>query len=164
MSLSEIFDHGAAHPWANLRINNLTVDGTITGGTGGGNQGTLNITFSGPFTTQVFNVDFQKFGKQVTLQFPNVTASTVGTNNSPIASSTVLPASLLPDFITGSGTTSINYPVVVENNNSIQPSAGLLQITNTGNIFIYLTLGQGTFSSAATKGMIALGISYLSAT
>jgi hypothetical protein len=32
MSLSEVFDtgSGAMHPWANLRINNLTVDGTLT--------------------------------------------------------------------------------------------------------------------------------------
>jgi|SRR5580693_4619908 hypothetical protein len=29
MSLSEIFDHGSPHPWANLRPNNVTVDGTL---------------------------------------------------------------------------------------------------------------------------------------
>lgn len=27
MSISELFDHGAPHPWANLRLNNVTVDG-----------------------------------------------------------------------------------------------------------------------------------------
>lgn len=27
MSLSEVFDHGAAIPWANMRFNNLTLDG-----------------------------------------------------------------------------------------------------------------------------------------
>lgn len=29
MSLSEIFNHGTPHPWANLRPNNVTVDGTL---------------------------------------------------------------------------------------------------------------------------------------
>jgi hypothetical protein len=34
MSLSEIFNSGSQHPWANLRFNNLKLDGTLS--TGGG--------------------------------------------------------------------------------------------------------------------------------
>jgi hypothetical protein len=30
MSLSEIFNDGSSHPWANLRINNLTIDNGLT--------------------------------------------------------------------------------------------------------------------------------------
>lgn len=30
MSVAELLDHGQAHPWANLRLNNVTVDGTET--------------------------------------------------------------------------------------------------------------------------------------
>ena len=32
MSLSEIFDNGANHPWANFRINNLAVNNNLTVG------------------------------------------------------------------------------------------------------------------------------------
>lgn len=38
MSLCEIFDHGVPIPWANLRCNNLTVDGELINGPTGGVQ------------------------------------------------------------------------------------------------------------------------------
>ncbi len=78
MSLSEIFDHGAVIPWANLRFNNISIDGVQTSivpapATGGptGNitrliaKGTLRITTTAP------NITVYTFSLPVTATNPN---------------------------------------------------------------------------------------------
>jgi hypothetical protein len=54
MSLSEIFDNGSPHPWANLRVNNITIDNNILQGTYTSVSGTP-VTFTDTAAHNVFS-------------------------------------------------------------------------------------------------------------
>src|SRR5689334_13258065 len=100
MSVSELFDHGSPHPWADLRINNLTVDGIIE------SPNTifiLPISFSGPFLATVFNIIIYKIGRTIVVNFPDIQSSAAGgANGTPIQSSIgAIPGDLVPLFIGG---------------------------------------------------------------
>jgi|SRR5580693_10415926 hypothetical protein len=163
MSISEIFDHGTPHPWANLRFNNLTLDGifindNIT------NAGTLVVPFSGPIPTTNFNIDFYKFGKIVVLNIPNIMSSAAGgtTNTNIVSPAGSIPSFLLPDFVGG---TELDYQVRTQNLSLPLQFSGLLQLNNLGMINIIMdNRGSPGFTNTGTRGIFGITISYISAT
>lgn len=159
MSISEIFDNGI-HPWANLRFNNLTIDGTITNNNPT-LSGTLSIPFSGPFPTTNFNVDYYKIGKLVTLNFSQIISSAAGgtTGTTITSAANSIPAYLLPDFV---GQTEMDYIVRVTDN-GVQVSPGFFQIHPDGSIIIYKNLQGATFGINNQRGCYSTTLSYISA-
>lgn len=159
MSISEIFDHGAPHPWANLRINNLTVDGSLNIPS---ETGTLSITFGGAIPSTTFSVAFQKIGTSVSLNFPNILSNGVGGVAGPItAPAGSIPANLIPQFL---GAVQYNILVKVENNNVISLNPGVFVIGLLGTINIFLDTTLSSFGVTNTRGSFAFVTSYASAT
>ena len=161
MSIAEIFDHGAPHPWANLRINNLTVDGTFIAPTFAF-VGTIAATFNGAIPATVFSIDFVKVGSLVSLTFRDIISIAGG--GAPGAISALpgtLPANLMPFF--GSGINSLNYPCRVIDNGAVTNDAGLLSINTTGLISISLDISGTGFGVVGQRGMFGITISYRSA-
>ena len=160
MSIAEILDHGTPHPWANLRINNLVVDGTTSGG---GVSGSLNAIYSGPFAAPInFPVDYSKNGKTVTLTIHQAQDVPNGGVAGPILSDAgTIPAFLLPNFY--GALTNINFPVKVVNNGVIPTAPGLLTITPTGRINIFLDLNNTSFGTTGLRGFFSISVSYVTA-
>jgi len=160
MSISEIFDHGAPHPWANLRVNNLAVDGTLTGGT---SLTTLVISMSGPIPATNFTFLVSKFGRKVTINLPDVQTNGAGGVAGQFITSAAgaIPANLLPDF--SNGTVQYLWMVRSIDNNVIQAFPGLIRIIPTGAIAVFLTQSGGGFTNLNSRGTFATTISYRSA-
>src|SRR5689334_13015723 len=100
MSIAELIDHGAPHPWANLRINNLAVEGIIDSPN---TLAILPITMGGPFLDIVVTIIFYKIGRTITVNIPDIQSSAAGgAGGTPINSSIgAIPADFLPLFIGG---------------------------------------------------------------
>jgi hypothetical protein len=158
MSLSEIFDHGAPHPWANLRINNLSIDGSISNNT---QVGTLSIQFSGPFTTTNFTIGYAKLGRLVVLNLPPIQLSSGGVASIITAPANSIPSFLIPEFEPGSNT--LDYPIRVIDN-APQSLPGLFQIIIDGSILINKLLAGASFGVVNTRGSYPISYSYKSAT
>lgn len=159
MSISEIFDHGAPHPWANLRVNNLTVDGTFVAPSFAF-VGTIAATFTGPLAAPtVYSIDYAKVGNIVTLVFRDILTIAGGGAPGPfIAAPGTLPANLFPFF--GSGINSLSYPCRTIDNGVVTNNPGLLAINTTGLISISLDLFGTGFGIVGQRGMFGTSISY----
>lgn len=158
MSVSELFDHGEPHPWANLRVNNLTVDGTFDNG----DIGSFSITLSGPIPTPTtFICDFVKISRTATLMFNTMTVSTAGGVAGPFtAPPGTFPIELLPDFTTQ---TEFDFPVRVINAGINPTTTGLLIFRATGEIDIFLDLSGANFGTVGQRGMYATSVTYRTA-
>ena len=107
MSLSEISDNGIAHPWANFRINNLSVDGSIT--FTGDNQTALTdyeeysapVIFSGPIANTTVTIRLIRVGKMVSLSIPVISGAGNSTQNYLDSPAGAIPTRFLPstDFL-----------------------------------------------------------------
>jgi len=162
MSLSEIFDHGAAHPWANLRVNNLTVDGTLTT-PGTGTLTTLVIPMSVPIPIANFTFLFSKIGRDVTVNLPDIQSGALGgVAGNPITSGPgAIPANLLPDY--SNGATQYFWVVRTIDAGVIQAGGGLIQILPNGTISVFATQQGGGFGNTGQRGSFSITISYRSA-
>jgi hypothetical protein len=163
MSISEIFDHGTPHPWANLRFNNLTLDGTFINDNTQ-NVGTLVVPFSGPIPTTNINIDFYKFGKIVILNIPNIITNaaggTAGTNI--VSPAGTIPAFLLPDFVGGG---EFDYQIRTQNAGVTNQFSGFLQLASNGSINIVQdNRGAPGFGNTGNRGMFGTTVYYISAT
>lgn len=76
MSLSEVFDHGVPIPWANLRNNNLNLDGTFSTG------GKLSVLYT-------HNVTFSNTAQNIYLTIPIINNSVFEINIIAIAYTTI---------------------------------------------------------------------------
>jgi hypothetical protein len=148
MSVSELFDHGSPHPWADLRINNLTVDGIIE------SPNTifiLPISFSGPFLATVFNIIIYKIGRTIVVNFPDIQSSAAGG---------AIPGDLVPLFI--GGLSQYVWPIKVIDNNTVPTTYGELRIRPNGLISIFLDTNETGFQNLTTRGSFSTTISYVS--
>lgn len=162
MSVSELFDRGAPHPWADLRVNTLTVDGPLIVN---GDVITSPISLSGPFPATGFNILFAKVGRIVVMTLPDLqSAAGGGTNLTPITSAIgALDLNFVPDFPVGEN--ELFWPIRVINAGVLQASPGMIRIENNGRFTIFSSQGGGTFSNAAAlTGAYATTIAYRSAT
>lgn len=80
MSLSEIFDRGEDHRFANLRVNNISFNDPNSDDLNNYKDLTQDITFfllnNGPWASpQIENVDFVRVGNKVTLYIPDTFAN-----------------------------------------------------------------------------------------
>jgi len=158
MSLSEIFDHGEPHPWANFRINNLTIDGDLLAGI----DTEFNITLSGPIPTPtVFSINAGKIGRIASLSFPIMTVSTPGGTPGPFSAPPgSLPADFLPDFF---DLVELEYPVRVIDAGVNPTSPGLLIIRSSGEIDLFFDLSGAGFGTVGQRGMYGISITYKTA-
>jgi len=157
MSLVEVFDHGTPHPWANFRINNLTVDGAINTN---GNTTVIDLVIPmfGAFLLTPFTYLFTKIGKKVIINIPEIQNSNPGGNNNDVIRSSIgaIPNDLLPDF---SQTGTFVWPIRVING-VIPATPGNFFITNSGTISMLSSQGATGFQNFGTRGCFATTISY----
>lgn len=142
--------------WLNARVNNLTIDGSITGGSG--NSGSFLATFSGPWgiASLIGPIHYQKIGNFVSLFFPDIIDANAGSPNVITCPAGTIPANLRP--LAG----DVHYAARVVNVSVIQEGPGVLSIGSTGSIAIGRNMGAGTTfdGGSGNKGMYSTGVTY----
>jgi hypothetical protein len=166
MSVSELFDHGSAHPWADLRMNNLTVDGNLTvSGSSifNGELLSLVVSMSGPIPPTNFTFLFSKIGRNVTLNIPDIQSNAVGgvAGNAISSALGTIGPDFLPEF--GVGENEYLWPIRVWDNSVVQSSPGLFRIESNGRIAVFLTQQGAGFGVVGDRGSFSSTISYRSA-
>lgn len=177
MSLSEIIEAGAPHPWANFRINNLTVDGTLTAGTfnagaltadsltfNGANQTaltdyeefTFNLALGGAISITVVSCRAVRIGKIVTINIPAATSLWTAVVTDIFASAGSLPSRIRPAV-----TQTVPYVVQDFVNNPRKPA--IMQFFNDGSVRVPDGLDPATlFAAGGFVGglVLAMTVSY----
>ncbi|HTO16888.1 MAG TPA: hypothetical protein VLZ83_14060 [Edaphocola sp.] len=142
MSLSELLDN-APHSWANLRVNDLTVDGTVTPPVDTGEYFELEQYYSGNLwgpSKSVIN-RFYKIGNNVTLQMEG--AIDTGTNTgSNIVMAENMPLRFVPHSIDGTNLENFTIPIAAYTANGYVDAHVL--IGSTGGYSIRFVNAPGT--------------------
>lgn len=107
-------------------------------------DGTFNISLSGPASSGSFSITFSRVGKMVQLLMPNVPGLT-STSATFFSGSAQIPSRLRPAI-------TIDQPIWVIDNSSWQTTPGRLLIGSNGDVSIYKTNQTGNFTASGTCG------------
>lgn len=154
------FTSGAGSPRVTINSTALTANSGIILPTSGGTQSNLNYnednTFSmsltGPANTGSFTVTFSRTGKMVILQIPNVPSLT-STSTASFTGSAQIPSRLRPAI-------QVDEIIWVQDNSTWQTTPGRITIGTNGDVNIYKTNQNGTFTNTGTVGWANKSIPY----